>query len=39
VKDKSDFGWEDQEPILLDDPDEVAKSEYSINCFKYVLTN
>ncbi|XP_060846656.1 N-terminal kinase-like protein isoform X1 [Rhopalosiphum padi] len=25
VKDKSDFGWEDQEPILLDDPDEVAK--------------
>ncbi|XP_060846657.1 N-terminal kinase-like protein isoform X2 [Rhopalosiphum padi] len=27
VKDKSDFGWEDQEPILLDDPDEVAKTE------------
>ncbi|XP_026816628.1 N-terminal kinase-like protein [Rhopalosiphum maidis] len=25
VKNKSDFGWEDQEPILLEDPDEVAK--------------
>ncbi|KAF0766310.1 N-terminal kinase-like protein isoform X1 [Aphis craccivora] len=25
VKDKSDFGWEDQEPILLKDSDEAAK--------------
>ncbi|XP_001949439.2 N-terminal kinase-like protein isoform X1 [Acyrthosiphon pisum] len=25
IKDKSDFGWEDQEPILLDDTDELAK--------------
>ncbi|XP_025207453.1 N-terminal kinase-like protein isoform X1 [Melanaphis sacchari] len=25
VKDNSDFGWEDQEPILLDNSDEIAK--------------
>ncbi|XP_015376715.1 PREDICTED: N-terminal kinase-like protein [Diuraphis noxia] len=25
IKYKSDFGWEDQEPILLDDSDELAK--------------
>jgi len=33
VKDKSDFGWEDQEPILLENSDEAAKSEYFIKGF------